>query len=410
MKGKSRRIGRALLVLIGVALYIFSAWILIAPYVKIETQELASRQDAKDFVKTSTWVRDVYTEYEKDVEWYKGYLFEEAKELITGEKSLSESEQNKASGIEVEIKRKLPYGDLYLAMAKYNQEIYMNGQKNLDSVQAYSDECIDVRSYGLESDIVGSVYFPGIEVSFPLYLGGSMKHLNNGVAQLSQTSMPIGGINTNCVVAGHRGWSNGKYLKDIELIHVGDVLEVTTLWDVMHYKVTEIKVIMPRDVESILIQPGRDMLTIVTCHPYGTGGRYRYLLLCDRVSEEFEAEAAMFGTGTQHIIEQQERPGNTESTEPGVSVPETEASADTRHTVRTETSETTVVNGITITSGVNFESSGNAIFLDELLHYIGFALLALMPIIVFIILLVRRKQKKGVKGNGKKNTTKPSQT
>lgn len=405
MKKKSKGVGRALLVLLGIALYVFSAWVLVAPYIKIETKELASREKAKDFVQTSSWARDVYTQYVEDVEWYKGFLISEAHDLVTGKTSITDNEQSRANGIEVEIKRKLPYGDLYLAMAKYNQEIFMNGQKYLDSVEAYSNECLDVRSYGLESDIVGSIYFPGLDVSFPLYLGGSMAHLNNGVAQLSQTSMPIGGINTNCVVAGHRGWSNGKYLKDIELIQVGDVLEVTTLWEIMHYRVTEIKVIMPRDVESILIQPGRDMLTIVTCHPYGTGGRYRYLLLCDRVEEEFLAESALYGSGTQHIIEQQ-----TKSTEPQPQETEVETSApsETRHTIHTDSAPngTEIVNGITISSGVDFESSKQAIFLDDFLHYVGFALLAILPIVVIIILLVK-KRKKGAKGNGQETTAEP---
>ena len=398
MKGKSRRIGRALLVLIGIALYLFSAWILIAPYVKIETQERASRNDARNFIKTSTWVRETFVEYEQDVEWYKNFLLTEAHDLLTGKTSISKEDQDKADGIEVEIKRKLPYGDLYLAMAKYNQEIYMNGQKNLDSVQAYSDECLDVRSYGLDTEIVGSVYFPGLDASFPLYLGGSMAHLNNGVAQLSQTSMPIGGINTNCVIAGHRGWSNGKYLKDIELIQVGDVLEVTTLWNVMHYKVSEIKVIMPRDVDSILIQPGRDMITIVTCHPYGSGGRYRYLLLCDRVKEEFEGEASLYEGGSQHVIEQLENPTESQQAD---STATTETQRLDSHTIQTEQAERITEHGITISSGVDFESSQNAIFLDDLLHYIGFAILGLMPIIVLILLLAKRKRgKKGEKNNG----------
>jgi len=63
--------------------------------------------------------------------------------------------------------------------------------------------------------------------------------------------MPLGGVNTNCVIAGHRGWSNGKYLKDIEEISVGDVLKLTTLWDVLSYRVTEIRVIAPNDLAPV---------------------------------------------------------------------------------------------------------------------------------------------------------------
>ena len=54
----------------------------------------------------------------------------------------------------------------------------------------------------------------------------------------------------------------------------------------MTYRVVEIKIIQPNQAEQILIQPGRDLLTLITCHPYGSGGRYRYVVYCARVSEK----------------------------------------------------------------------------------------------------------------------------
>ena len=62
---------------------------------------------------------------------------------------------------------------------------------------------------------------------------------------------------------------------------VGDEVIITNLWDTTTYEVVEIKIIMPNEVEKILIQPGRELVTLMTCHPYASGGRQRYLVICE---------------------------------------------------------------------------------------------------------------------------------
>lgn len=59
---------------------------------------------------------------------------------------------------------------------------------------------------------------------------------------------------------------------------------ITNLWETLTYTVSEIRVIEPSDIASVLIQPGRDLMTLLTCHPYGSGGRYRYLVFCERTN------------------------------------------------------------------------------------------------------------------------------
>ena len=96
--------------------------------------------------------------------------------------------------------------------------------------------------------------------------------------------------NTNAVIAGHRGRNGYKYFQDIEALEVGDEVYITTLWDTLTYSVTEIKIIEPGDIDSIKIQQGRDLVTLLTCHPYASGGKYRYLVFCER-TEETEGRA-----------------------------------------------------------------------------------------------------------------------
>ena len=69
---------------------------------------------------------------------------------------------------------------------------------------------------------------------------------------------------------------------DSDKISIGCTVTVTNLWETLNYKVSEVRVISPNDVEAILIQPGHELLTLLTCHPPASGGKQRYLVFCER--------------------------------------------------------------------------------------------------------------------------------
>ena len=179
-----------------------------------------------------------------------------------------------------------PYADLLEAMKAYNAEIFRNGQVGLADPWAYQAEVLRLSDYGLDSETVGVLSIPKMDLQQPVFLGATKAHMDHGIAQLSISSMPIGGENTNCVLAGHRGWNGALFFRHIELLEIGDEVTLTNLWETMTYRVMEIKIIQPYQAEQILIQPGKDLLTLITCHPYGSGGRYRYVVFCERVAEE----------------------------------------------------------------------------------------------------------------------------
>ena len=60
---------------------------------------------------------------------------------------------------------------------------------------------------------------------------------------------------------------------------------IKNIWEELTYKVTAIRIVYPDDIDAILIQPEKDMVTLLTCHPPNTGGRYRYLVYCERTEE-----------------------------------------------------------------------------------------------------------------------------
>ena len=175
--------------------------------------------------------------------------------------------------------------ELWLQMKTYNESIYLSGQKGLSGEESYVEPSFILADFGLESEVFAVLSIPKLDIKMPIYLGATWQHMADGAAHMSETSLPIGGINSNCVIAGHRGWNGAAYFLNIPNLKIGDTVILINLWETLIYEVVETKIIQPYDVESIHIQPNRDLLTLLTCHPPATGGRQRYLVYCERVLE-----------------------------------------------------------------------------------------------------------------------------
>ncbi len=175
------------------------------------------------------------------------------------------------------------YPELWADMVRYNETIYTQGQAGLSCEYDYQKPSFTLTQYGLADEVFGVISIPAMELEMPIFLGATEQHMAAGAAHLSQTSLPIGGENTNCVIAGHRGYNGASYFRYIDKLNVGDLVSVTNLWETLTYRVCEIKIIDPHDVTEILIQPRRELLTLLTCHPYASGGKQRYVVYCERV-------------------------------------------------------------------------------------------------------------------------------
>lgn len=179
--------------------------------------------------------------------------------------------------------------ELWSSMVQYNEQLYLTGQENLTDAWSYQAKPFDLPQYGIEDDVIGLVSIPVIDVDMPIYLGASYSNLIKGCAVLTETSMPIGGNNTNCVIAAHRGWNDIPFVRDIEEVTFGDSIFVENLWETLEYRVKEIKIVHPWETHDIMIQNGEDLLTLVTCHPYREN-TYRYLVICERYIDTPEAQ------------------------------------------------------------------------------------------------------------------------
>lgn len=172
--------------------------------------------------------------------------------------------------------------ELYQKLVEENRKLYEQHQPQLTDPFSYEQPAVDLSQYGLEDGVVGYLTIDKMDVDLPIYLGANAANMKLGAAHMTNTSYPIGGENTNCVLAGHRGYYQAPMLRHIEKLELGDVVEVQNFRDTLRYQVSEIQVVDPDEVDCLYIRPGEDLLTLITCHPYPTN-KYRYVVVCTRI-------------------------------------------------------------------------------------------------------------------------------
>ena len=202
--------------------------------------------------------------------------------VLTGHRLQADTDATVQSFLE-ERKPEQQYPELLAALQEYNRQLYAEKQCNLTDLEACEEPAADLTTYGIEDEIIGVLEIPAMELTMPVYLGASDAHLAAGAAVLGNTSAPIGGDNTNCVIAGHRGWRGADYFRHIDKLAVGDTVRLTNLWETLTYTVADIQIIQPHQIERIKIQSNRDLLTLLTCHPYASGGRERSVVYCEKL-------------------------------------------------------------------------------------------------------------------------------
>lgn len=171
------------------------------------------------------------------------------------------------------------------AAVEYNKYIYENGQP----FEMTDEERIEYNSkLSLDgTGIMGYLDIPDIKVSLPIYHGTGESVLQAGVGHLEGSSLPVGGINTNCVLSGHRGLPSAKLLTDLDRMEPGNRFTVSVLGEKLVYEVFEVIVVTQEESDPLYITDGYDMCTLVTCTPYGIN-THRLLVRAKRVNTEGE--------------------------------------------------------------------------------------------------------------------------
>ena len=165
---------------------------------------------------------------------------------------------------------------------KYNNMLKEHQREKLTSSLSYVEPSLKLSKYGIFDGVYGYIEAPTIDMKLPIYLGTARNHLNYGVAHLTYTSLPIGGKNTNAVLAGHTGYVGRIFFDNIRQLNIGDKVKVRTYWSKITYKVVDTKIIKPNQCGDIFIHDDKDMIILMTCISNGSGGFDRYLVFCER--------------------------------------------------------------------------------------------------------------------------------
>ncbi|MGM9946812.1 class C sortase [Floccifex sp.] len=146
---------------------------------------------------------------------------------------------------------------------EYNKELFENGIQNIS--ESKYEKQLNVSGTG----VMGYIEISKIRCSLPIYHGTEDEVLQTAIGHIEWSSLPVGGESTHCVLSGHRGLPSAKLFSKLDQLEVGDTFVLRVLDDVLTYEVDQILIVEPQEINSLQIEEGKDLCTLVTCTPYG---------------------------------------------------------------------------------------------------------------------------------------------
>ena len=151
-------------------------------------------------------------------------------------------------------------------------------------------------------EMMGSVEIPKINIKIPIYHTTEEEVLNKGAGHLEGSSLPVGGANTHAVISAHRGLPSASLFTDLDQMKVGDHFLIHVLDETLCYEVDKISVVKPEDTTALAVEDGQDLVTLLTCTPYGVNTE-RLLVRGHRVpyvEEEVKEEKTVLSGSSLH--------------------------------------------------------------------------------------------------------------
>ena len=140
------------------------------------------------------------------------------------------------------------------------------------------------------NDVMATIKIPAINVNLPIYHGTESATLDKGIGHLFGTALPVGGDSTHTVLTGHTGLGTATMFDQLTSLKEGDVFYIEVPGRHLKYQVTDIRVVLPNETETLNKVEGKDLATLITCTPYGIN-THRLLVTGERVPMD-EATAA----------------------------------------------------------------------------------------------------------------------
>ena len=175
----------------------------------------------------------------------------------------------------------------------YNEALLPSILPDSFAVAEASDEpdqeylsCLDIAGDGM----MGTVEIPKIAITLPIYHTTNDEVLEKAAGHLAGSSLPVGGESTHAVISAHRGLPSASLFTDLDKMEEGDHFLLHVLDDTLCYEVDQVTVVEPEETQDLAVEEGEDLVTLLTCTPYGVNS-HRLLVRGHRMPYEPEAIA-----------------------------------------------------------------------------------------------------------------------
>lgn len=206
------------------------------------------------------------------------------KQLISNYESVI-SDKEAAGNIDyaAEMKKAEAYNDALLPSILPDSFAVADASTETDS--SYEDS-LNIAGDGM----MGIVEIPKIAIKLPIYHGTGDEVLQKAAGHLEGSSLPIGGESTHAVISAHRGLPSASLFTDLDQLEIGDHFLIHVLDETLCYEVDQILVVDPEDTSALAVEDGEDLVTLLTCTPYGVNTQ-RLMVRGHRVPYEEQAVA-----------------------------------------------------------------------------------------------------------------------
>ncbi|MCS5480504.1 class C sortase [Corynebacterium sp. YIM 101645] len=132
--------------------------------------------------------------------------------------------------------------------------------------------------------VMARIRVPSAQIDLPVYHGTDEHTLAHGAGHLHGTSLPVGGVGTHAVITGHTGITTATLFDNLVDVTEGDLMAVDVLGETLVYRVTQIHTVLPPETETLRTVAGKDLITLITCTPYGIN-THRLLVTGERLTD-----------------------------------------------------------------------------------------------------------------------------
>ena len=159
---------------------------------------------------------------------------------------------------------------MWKAAEKYNEQIKQESVPDAFSIRDGQTDPVYESLLNLNGDgMMGYVEVPVIGQNIPIYHYTTEDSLQKGAGHLFGSSLPVGGESTHCILSAHRGLPSASLFSDLDQLEEGDHFLIHVLNETLCYEVDKISVVKPEETSSLAVEEGKDLVTLVTCTPYG---------------------------------------------------------------------------------------------------------------------------------------------